>query len=72
MPQGLTVTCDNEDASGKACGALAVVLKAQYKYDTLSFPKGRGFGPELVEVRYQIECPKCGTRKQVEKAPSKK
>jgi len=68
MPQALIITCDKEGAQGKVCGAVALVLKVQYKYDTLSFSKGRGFGPKLVETRYEIECPKCGKRKQVERA----
>ena len=68
MPQGIVVRCNKVGPAGKVCGATAVVLKASYKYDTLSYSQGREFGPELVEVRYEIECPNCGKRRQVEKA----
>ena len=62
-----TVECDARDSQGRPCGAIALVTKVHYKY----VPHRTGSSGEveqvLEETHYDIECPKCGPRRQVQK-----
>jgi DNA-directed RNA polymerase subunit RPC12/RpoP len=67
MLQGLTVVCDNQNNDGTPCGATAIVIRAAYAYEEVDFLT-TGQLPTLLEARYEIQCPNCGHRRQVEKA----
>jgi hypothetical protein len=56
-----TIVCSAE-TQGRRCGATARVLSAHYVYK----PASKNAQQLLVEARYQIHCPKCGPRTQVE------
>jgi hypothetical protein len=66
MLQGLTIVCSKLGADGKPCGATAVVTRATYEYANVDFTRP-GHCPDLVEAKYEIQCPKCGPRVQFER-----
>jgi hypothetical protein len=70
MLQGLTVVCDNQKPDGTICGTTAIVVRASYEYENVDFvhPDPQNALPSLKESRFEIECPNCGHRRQVEKA----
>jgi hypothetical protein len=56
-----TIACNAETPTGR-CEAAAQVLNAHYVYK----PDAKDAGQVLVEARYEIVCPQCGPRMQVE------
>jgi hypothetical protein len=62
------VICDAIRPGGHRCGERAIVLKAQYFYDTRPHRGPGGYQHTLRETHYEIECPHCGRRTQIEKA----
>jgi hypothetical protein len=62
-----TIRCNAATATG-ASGAKARVYQAQYSYQPRVGASQDQFQRELVETRYQIECPRCGFRVQVASA----
>jgi hypothetical protein len=62
------VACRNILSDKRLCGASVVLLKAEYSYRSTPiagapFPQQR----TLVEAKYEIDCPNCGKRTQIEK-----
>jgi hypothetical protein len=65
--QPTMIVCDGRDAKGNICGAAAEVRRVHYKYVAeLELPLGE-LQQVLSETQYEIECPRCGWRTQVEK-----
>jgi hypothetical protein len=62
--QPATIICENLLADNARCGEVALVRGARYVHDRLGRPDET---PVLREVQYRIECPRCGTRTQVER-----
>jgi len=61
-----TIACDSRDSEGRLCGATAEVRRIHYKYVPQVF---RGEVEQVLsETHYDIECPRCGWRTQIEKA----
>jgi hypothetical protein len=67
--QATAVLCDAAKADGGRCGARAVVIKAENEFDILMYHGPGGLRYSLRELRYEIECPNCGRRMQVERFP---
>ena len=64
--QPTTILCNARDAEGRVCGATAEVRQVHYKYvPHLDRPRGQ-FEQVLSETHYEIDCPRCGWRTQVE------
>jgi len=64
-----TIICDARTADA-ICGATALIRKAHYEYQPQRRARGDGFQQELVEARYEIDCPNCGRRMQAERTAS--
>jgi hypothetical protein len=65
--EAATVICNSIMPSGASCGERAVVLKAHYLYDTRVYQGPGGYQHTLRETHYEIECPHCGRRTQIER-----
>jgi len=63
--QPVTIICDAQTSQG-LCGATAIIRKAHYVYRPKRTASRQEFQQELVEARYEIDCPNCGRRMQVE------
>jgi len=67
--QPTTIICDGRDSEGRPCGATAEVRRVHYKYvPHLDRPLGE-MQQVLSETHYEIDCPHCGWRTQVEISP---
>jgi hypothetical protein len=61
------ILCDGRDANGRPCGAEAEVRRVHYKYVS-EFKRPFGDVQQVLsETQYEIECPRCGWRTQVER-----
>jgi hypothetical protein len=60
-----TIVCDAQTPQGP-CGSVARVRQAHYEYRPRPWNPADGVQQELIETRYEIECPRCGNRVQVE------
>ena len=58
--------CDAALPNGTQCAELARVIGVQYHYGPRPSKDG-SLEQHLNEAHYQIHCPKCGVRKQVER-----
>jgi len=67
--QPVTIICDAQTSQG-LCGATAVIRNAHYVYRPKRTASRQEFQQELVEARYEIDCPNCGRRTQVERTAS--
>ena len=59
------VACRNLLSDRRLCGAVALVHRVEYKYDS----PGPVEDPDelvLLEATYDLECPRCGRRTQVD------
>jgi hypothetical protein len=63
----LTVVCNARNAAGTWCGQTAVVHSAQYEFATDLYGSPGGIQHTLKSAIYEIECPNCGRRTQIEK-----
>jgi hypothetical protein len=63
-----TIRCDSLDPSGVPCGAEALVERVHYMYVTEQESSTGDLRRVLSEMHYEIRCPRCGPRTQVEKA----
>jgi len=59
--QPKTMPCDN-------CGKPALILQTHYEYRPKRGAQQDQPQQELVETRYEIDCPNCGKRTLVQKA----
>jgi hypothetical protein len=66
--QPLTVVCNARKPGGTWCGETAVVHQARYEFDTDLYGSPGGIQHRVTKAVYEIECPKCGRRTQIEKA----
>jgi hypothetical protein len=64
--QPTTIECDASDAKGHPCGETAAVHEVHYKYAPTIYRRPFNLDRVLVEIRYDIDCPRCGYRTQVE------
>jgi hypothetical protein len=64
--QPTTILCDAHDAQGRVCGATAEVRQVHYKYVPHLDRQRAEFQQVLSETHYEIDCPRCGWRTQVE------
>jgi hypothetical protein len=64
--QPATIECDAADAQGRPCGEIADVHEVHYKYSPAIERGPFSLDRVLVEVRYDIDCPRCGYRTQIE------
>jgi hypothetical protein len=62
------VVCDGRAGDGKSCGAEAQVRRVHYKYMARLNRRIGEIQQVLSEVQYEINCPRCGWRTQVELA----
>jgi hypothetical protein len=51
---------------GRVCGAQATVRQVHYKYTAQLVRRQGEFQQVLSEAQYEISCPRCGWRTQVE------
>lgn len=56
------VVCDGRGADGKVCGASGKVIKAHHEY--AAGPDGAHRLGELVKLTAELQCPRCGNRRQ--------
>lgn len=63
-----TTICDGRDHRGVYCGATAILQRIDYRHGAILDEGSAAYRHILREIRYQIICPKCGPRVQVEKA----
>jgi hypothetical protein len=61
-----TIECDATDADGRPCGEIAAVHEVHYKYAPTIQRRPFTLDRVLVEIRYDIDCPRCGYRTQLE------
>jgi hypothetical protein len=63
--RGETISCDSLRSNGGSCGAPALIHQVHYRYEA-----GPDWMPDveriLTEIHYDISCPRCGYRTQVE------
>jgi hypothetical protein len=62
-----TVLCDAPSADGGLCGARAVVHEVHYKYSPYANRRPFDVDRVLTEIHYDVDCPRCGYRTQIEK-----
>jgi hypothetical protein len=62
------IKCDSQGAEGPPCGADALVHLVHYVYSREQKPGQPAASHVLRETRYEIDCPRCGRRTQVEKS----
>jgi hypothetical protein len=65
--QPTMIACNGRDAHGNICGAEAEVRRVHYKYVAEREGRLGDVQQVLSETQYEIECPRCGWRTQVEK-----
>ena len=63
-----TITCDGRNYGGMFCGATAILQRIDYRHGAILDEGSTAYRHILRETRYQIICPKCGPRVQVEMA----
>jgi len=64
-----TVICNSVKPDGSVCGQPAIVHNARYEYQTKLYGHHSGqISHQLKASHYDIECPDCGHRVQVERA----
>jgi hypothetical protein len=63
-----TLICDGRDSEGRVCGATAEVRKVHYRYVPQRVGRNGDIEQVLSETHYEIDCPRCGWRTQVEKS----
>jgi hypothetical protein len=61
------LACDARTGSGESCGADAQVRRVHYKYTARLNRRLGEVQQVLSEVQYEINCPRCGWRTQVER-----
>ena len=64
----MTIVCNAQKPGGTWCGQPAIVHKAEYELDTGGYDSPSGIRYTLRTAVYEIECPACGRRTQVERA----
>jgi len=62
-----TIICDNRVRDSARCGETALVRCISYVYSREADAGSVAAGPVLREAHYQINCPRCGQRKQIER-----
>src|SRR5688572_32952036 len=62
----VTLTCANPRADGSRCGETALVHVVHYVYRPAGEQGWMGGEHELSETQYEIDCPRCGHRTQIE------
>jgi hypothetical protein len=62
-----TILCDAHTPEG-SCGSVVRIRQAHYEYRPRPWNTADGIQQELIETRYEIECPRCGYRVQVERS----
>ncbi|RIK76582.1 MAG: hypothetical protein DCC67_13705 [Planctomycetota bacterium] len=61
-----TIACDGRDPAGRRCGAEALIRRIDYRYTTeVDILQGEA-RQVLHETHYEVDCPVCGLRTQVE------
>jgi hypothetical protein len=61
--QPATITCDSHASQSARCGETALVRAVSYVYAR----ERESAAPVLREAHYQIDCPRCGQRTQIER-----
>jgi hypothetical protein len=68
--QPSVVVCDGRAGDGSVCGAEAQVRRVHYRYTARLNRRLGEVHQVLNEVEYEIACPRCGWRTQLERAGS--
>lgn len=63
----MTVVCNAARSDGSWCGRYAVVLRAEYQFEQGPFTEGNEGLPQVARAVYEVECPQCGRRVQIER-----
>jgi hypothetical protein len=61
--QPATIICDSRLSQAARCGETALVRAVSYVYERERYSPA----PVLREAQFQIDCPRCGQRTQVER-----
>jgi hypothetical protein len=64
-----TILCDGHTRGGP-CGEEAVIRQVHYVYQPRFGAPREEVLQELVETRYDIDCPHCGARVQIDRPPA--
>jgi hypothetical protein len=67
LMQPATMICANLRADGASCGETALVHVVHYVYRPAEVSEGFAANHKLTESHYEIVCPRCGRRTQIEK-----
>ena len=65
--QPAMIVCDGRDPNGRPCGAEAEVRRVHYKYVAEMERQLGEVQQVLSETQYEIECPRCGWRTQIQR-----
>jgi phage terminase large subunit GpA-like protein len=65
--QPATIICENRFSDSARCGETALVRGVRYVYARTTGSDVESAQPVLREAHFQIECPRCGERQQVER-----
>jgi hypothetical protein len=65
--QPSVLICDGRTVSGDSCGAEAQVRRVHYRYEARLNRRLGEVQQVLSGVEYEINCPRCGWRTQVER-----
>jgi hypothetical protein len=65
--QPSVLICDGRTGSGDSCGAEAQVRRVHYRYEARLNRRLGEVQQVLSGVEYEINCPRCGWRMQVER-----
>jgi hypothetical protein len=62
----VTIVCNGGASRGRRCGAEAEIRQVHYRYVTEADHSSGELRQVLYETHYDIDCPTCGRRTQVE------